>query len=288
MVDDDIASIFMAVAQDIEPNLAAVIAEATRQGRRRRARRRLAIACTASTSVVVVAVTATVAAHLALARAHGSPTAGPSGHRHAHVLKPKAHHTRRAVPQAHGPGMRPDRMLADLRKMLPANWTVTYINPLNSRGTLNINVDDGKGAVDLSLSMWRTDGPRTNPRWQLLTPQAQARALRLAELYCPNPMYKDEGKRPVGAVPKSCHRYVLPDGAPLMEEASEADFAGYYDFMVYLARPDGVTVNLDVGNGTLIGTPHLTRQGWPWIDRPIPPGSLRFWARIVLSPKWHL
>lgn len=288
MVDDDIVSIFATVGQDIEPNLGAVIAEATRQGRRRRARRRLAIACTASIAVVAVAVGATAAAHLALARVHSSPPIGRGGHRHAHVLKPKAHHIHRAVPQAHGPGMRPGQMLADLRKMLPPSWTVTYISPLNSRGDLNINVDDGKGAVDLSLSMWRTDGPSTNPDWGRYTPQAQAHALWLAELYCPNPMYKDEGKRPAGAVPKSCHRYVLPDGAPLMVEASEADFAGYYDFMVYLARPDGVTVNLDVGNGTLIGTPHLTKQGWPWIDRPIPPGSLKFWASIVRSSKWHL
>ena len=60
MVDDDIVAVFATVAQDIEPNLAAVIAEATRQGRRR-ARRRLAIACTASTSVVAVTVGATVA-----------------------------------------------------------------------------------------------------------------------------------------------------------------------------------------------------------------------------------
>lgn len=287
MVDDDIAAIFTTVAQDIEPNLAAVIAEATRQGRRRRARRRLAMACTASASVAAVAVAAAVGAHLAAAGVHETSPAGSGGHRHAHAQKAKPHHTRPAVPQAHGPGMRPDRMLADLRKMLPASWVVTYINPLNSRGTLDINVDDGKGAVDLTLSMWPTD-PSTSPDWGKYTPQAQAQALRLAKLYCPNPMYKDEGKRPAGAVPKSCHRYVLPDGAPLMEEASEADFAGYYDFMVYLARPDGVTVNLDVGNGTLIGTPHLTKQGWPWIDRPIPPGSLRFWAAIVLSSKWHL
>jgi hypothetical protein len=288
MVDDDIALIFSAVAQDIEPDMAVVIAEATRQGRRRRARRRLAITCSASASVVAVAVAATVAAHLASAKVHGSSPARPTGHRHAHVIKPKPRETRPAVPQAHGPGMRPGRMLADLRKMLPANWIVTYINPLNGRGTVNVNIDDGKGAVDLQLAMWRTDVPQKDRDWAYLSARQKRDAVRLAKLYCPSPPLKDEGERPAGALPIGCTRSVLSSGVIVMKEVTEADVAGYYDDAVYVARPDGVTVDLDVGNGTLIGTPHLTRQGWPWVDRPIPPGSLKFWASIAVSPKWHL
>jgi len=267
MVDDDIVAIFATVAQDIEPDLVAVIGEATRQGRRRRARRRLAIACTASASVVAVAVAATVAAHLASARVHGSPAVGPGGHHHSPALKPKAHHTRPPVPQAHGPGMRPGQMLAVLRKLLPPG-TITYVAPppFSERGPLELNFDDRKGAVDIIVSVAPTPDP----------------------LGCPNPPLSDEGKRPAGASPISCATSVLANGDVVMQEVTEADFAGYYDFAVYVDRPDGVTVSIDVGNGTLQGTPHLARQGWPWVDRAVPPGSLAFWETVVTSPKWHL
>jgi hypothetical protein len=112
--------------------------------------------------------------------------------------------------------------------------------------------------------------------------------LKLAELYCPNPPLKDEGRRPVGAPPISCARSVLPDGDIVMQEVTEADVAGYYDLAVYVARPDGLTVSIDVGNGTLEGTPHLAKQGWPWVDRAVPPGSLDLWQTVVQSPEWHL
>ena len=300
MVDDDIAAILATVAQDIEPDLAAVIGEATRQGRRRRARRRLAIACTAASSVVAVAVAATVAAHLASARVHGSPPAGPGGHRHLHALKPKALHTRPAVPQAHGPGMEPVQMLAVLRTLLPKG-DVTYVAPYYMRGWLELNFNDAdaKGAVDMIVAV---SGPETmqqlKAKMRYLPKRMRPSASQLRhdlkqankrdELYCPSPPLKDEGKRPVGAPPISCTRSVLPNGDIVMEEVTDADVAGYYDFAVYISRPDGVTVSVDVGNGTLEGRPHLARQGWPWVDRAVPPGSLALWETVVTSPKWHL
>jgi hypothetical protein len=297
MVDDDLTSIFTTVAQDIEPDLAAVIAEATRQGRRRRARRRLAIACTATASVVAVSVAATVGAHLVTGPFHGSSPAGPGGHRHTHLVKPKVHHTRPAAPQAHGPGMTPTQMLAVLRTLLPKG-EVTYVAPYYMRGWLEINFDDGKGAVDMIVSV---TGPETiqqlrakfrYPHVQKPSASQLTKDLKQAnkrdELNCPNPLYKDEGKRPVGAPPISCTRSVLPNGDIVMKLVTEADVAGYYDYAVYISRPDGVSVSIDAGNGTLEGTPHYAKLGWPWVDRAVPPGSLALWQTVVASPKWHL
>lgn len=292
MVDDDIASIFAAVARDIEPDLAVVIADATRQGLRRRARRRLAIVCAASASVVAVAVAATVAAHLASRTVHGAPPVGPGGRHHAHLAKPKAHHTRPPVPQAHGPGMMPTQMLAVLRTLLPPG-TITYVAsyPFSERGSLelNFNDSDGKGAVDIIISVAQTltaAGIEAQTH-NSITSQALSQQVRLAELYC-QPPSKDEGKRPVGAAPQSCTRSALPNGDVVLRLVTGADFAGYYNSDVYLNRPDGVTVSIAVANGTLQGTPHLTEQGWPWVDRAVPPGSLAFWETVVASPKWHL
>lgn len=280
MVDDDIATIFNTVAQDIAPDLGTVIAEATRQGRRRRARRRIALAVTAATSVVAIAVAATVAAHLASRTVHGSPPAGPAGHRHARPVKPKAHHhTPPAVPQAHGPGMKPSHMLAVLRKLLPPG-TITYVAgaPFSSRGSLELNFDDGNGAVDIMLNVDKTVVP----------PNVKPGEFTYKSLSCPHPLWTNEGTRPAGALPISCVRLRFADGAVERDAVMYADGAGFYGYDIYYTRPDGITVFIQVGNGTLVGVPHLTRAGWPYVDRARPPGSMALWRSVVESPKWHL
>lgn len=277
MVDDDIAAIFSAVAQDIEPDTAAVIAEATRQGRIRRARRRLAIALTASVCAVAIAVAATTAAQLTSRTVHGSAPAAP-GHRHPHAAKPKAHHHRPVVPQAHGPGMKPSQMLAVLRPMLPAGGAITYVDPSTSRGGLELNFNDGKGAVDIMLDAEKTFVP----------PNALPGKFTFKSLSCPHPLWTDEGKRPVGALPMSCVRVRFPGGAVERDAVMYADAAGFYGYDIYYTRPDGITVFIQVGNGTLEGTPHLTRAGWPYVDRATPPGTMALWRSVVESPKWHL
>lgn len=160
-------------------------------------------------------------------------------------------------------------MLAVLRTMLPAG-EVTYVDPTWPRGHLEINFNDGKGAVDIQLSVTPTNAVGSDP------------------LVCPNPPATDEGKRPAGALPISCTTVTLPNGDIIREGVTEADFAGYYDISLYMTRPDGVDVSIAVANGTLQGTPHEGKQGWPWIDRAVPPGSVDFWQRVILSPKWHL
>jgi hypothetical protein len=296
MVDEDIGAIFAAVAQDIEPDLAALVGEATSRGRRLRARRRLAIAVTASISVVAVAVAATVGAHLAGVSVRGSAPTGPGGHRHTRVLKPKAHHVRPEVALAHGPGMTVTQMLAVLRTLLPKG-NITYVAPYYMRGWLEINFDDGKGAADMIVDV---SGPQTMQELkskqgylhERLSAAQLRQELKIAdkrdELYCPNPLYKDEGKRPAGAPPISCTRSVLPNGDIVMKLVTDADAYSYYDYAVYISRPDHVTVSIDVGNGTLEGTPHYAGLGLPWVNRAVPPGSLALWERVVESPQWHL
>jgi hypothetical protein len=276
MVTDDLTTIFSDVAQQLEPDHAAMVSEAIRRGRRTRTRRRIAIALSAGAAVLLVAVAAALGSQLAGRSIRGTQPAthgeirGHHGHRNAKLgLKLRPHH-RKLVPQEHGPGMTAGSMLSVLRTLLPAGH-VTAVIPYEPHGGVEVNFNDadGKGAVDVSVGVYpSTEGP--------------------GNLGCPNPPLTDEGKRPAGAPPIGCTRSVLHNGEIVMKEYTEADVAGYFDLAVYVARPDGVTVSIDVGNGTLEGTPHEGRQYWPWVDRPVPPGSFKVWEKVVRSPKWHL
>jgi hypothetical protein len=270
MVTDDLTTVFSDVAQQLDPDLAAMINEAIRRGRRIKTRRRIAIAISAGATVLAIAAGATFGAQLAGWSAQGPKPTSHRGHR-VTKPKPKPHRSPPAarVPQEHGPGMTSTQLLAVLRTMLPAG-EITYVDPTWSRGDLEVNFSDGKGAVDIQLSVTPTNAVGSDP------------------LVCPNPPTKDEGKRPAGALPISCTTVTLHNGDIIREGVTEADFAGYYDISLYMTRPDGVDVSIAVANGTLQGTPHEGRQGWPWIDRAVPPGSVHFWQRVILSPKWHL
>lgn len=180
------------------------------------------------------------------------------------------HHTRQAtVPQAHGPGLTSTQMLAVLRPMLPAGGVITYVTPDSGRGGLEINFNDGKGAVDITLDVEKTVVP----------PDAQPGEFTFKSLSCPHPLWTDEGKRPAGALPISCVRFRFPGGAVERDAVMYADAAGFYGYDICYTRPDGITVFIQVGNGTLQGTPHLAREGWPYVDRP---GHLGRWRSGAL------
>ena len=59
-----------------------------------------------------------------------------------------------------------------------------------------------------------------------------------------------------------------------------ADSYGFYAYSIYDMRPDGVTVDIEVGNGIL--------HGLPQVDRARPPGSMPEWEAIAENPAWHL
>jgi hypothetical protein len=275
MVTDSLTTIFSDVAQQVEPDLAVMIDEAIRRGRRIKARRRIAIALSAGATVLAVVVPATLGSQLARWLSQGPQPASHHGHRPAklkHEPKPKPHHPPVAarVPQEHGPGMTGTEMLAVLRTLLSAG-EITYVDPTQPRGNLEINFDDGNGAVDIQLGVTPTSPSGIS-----------------APTDCPALPLKDEAKRPAGALPISCRTVTLANGDVIRRGVTVDDFAGYYDIALYMTRPDGVDVSIAVANGTLNGTPHEGKQGWPWVDRAVPPGSVDFWQRVILSPKWQL
>ncbi|HXS65430.1 MAG TPA: hypothetical protein VN767_21445 [Streptosporangiaceae bacterium] len=273
MVTDSLTTIFSDVAQQLEPDLTAMIDEAIRRGRRIKARRRIAIAVSAGATVLAIVVASTLGAQLTGLSIQGPQPTSHHGHRDAKPKpKPKPHHSPLAapVPPERDPGMSGAAMLAVLRTLLPAG-EVTYVDPTQPRGNLEINFDDGKGGVDIQLSVTPT-----------------VAEVGGSPLGCPDPPLTDEGKRPAGALPISCTTVTLRNGDIIRKGVTEADFAGFYDIELYMTRADGVDVSIAVANGTLNGTPHEGKQGWPWVDRAVPPGSVDFWQRVILSPKWHL
>jgi hypothetical protein len=303
MSNDDVAAMFDAVAREIDPDLSAVIRRAEQRGRRLRARRRAGIAMTVIASAAAVAVVATLGARLALGQVPGAVPAGPDHHRSpAHRSQPASHRP----PHAHGPGMTHHQLLAVLRSMLPADAVFTRIKggfPNDTPGGLEVNYNDGRGAADIMLMVTPTQKFGPPPAQPTAASSMPARARRemlrqereslrqyweLRGNLCPSPLWRDEGKRPAGALPISCVRRVLPDGSVERDAVSYADAAGFYGYLIEDRRPDGITVWLQVSNGTLAGSPHYTRAGWPYVDRARPPGSMGLWTAIVRSPRWHL
>jgi hypothetical protein len=67
---------------------------------------------------------------------------------------------------------------------------------------------------------------------------------------CPTP-YANESPRPAGAPPESCTRKTLSDGSLLINLVTGTDSWGFYEYTIDVVRPDGVTISLAVGNGTL-------------------------------------
>ena len=303
MSKDDIAGMFERVAREIEPDLTAVIGKAAQRGRRLRARRRLVMAMTAIVSAAAISVAASLGTRLAFRHVPGSVPAGPGDvGSQSPLIRPASQRPQ----QAHGPGMTHRQLLAVLRSMLPAGAAFSRIKggfPNDTPGGLEVNYNDGKGAVDISVTVAPTQkfGPPPSPgpvpsnlpaRAKREMRQQEHAALQqyweIRRNLCPSPLWRDEGQRPAGALPISCVRRVLADGSVERDAVSYADGAGFYGYLIEDRRPDGITVWLQVGNGTLAGSPHYSKAGWPYVDRARPPGSMALWTSIVESPQWHL
>jgi hypothetical protein len=303
MSKDDIAGMFERVTREIHPDLTAVIGKAEQRGRRLRARRRVAIVLTAIASATAISIAATLGTRLALRDVPGPLPAGPGqDSSQSHRIRPASHRPQ----EAHGPGMTHRQLFAVLRSMLPPGAVFSHIKggfPNDTPGGLELNYNDGKGAADISLTVAPTQkfGPPPSPgpippnlpaRAKREIQQQEHRALQqyweIRRNLCPSPLWRDDGQRPVGALPISCARRVLADGSVERDAVSYADAAGFYGYLIEDRRPDGITVWLQVGNGTLAGSPHYARPGWPYVDRARPPGSMALWTSVVDSPEWHL
>lgn len=70
----------------------------------------------------------------------------------------------------------------------------------------------------------------------------------------------------------------LPDGSIERDAVENADEYGFYGYSIYDQRPDGITVFIQVANGTN----HLR----PQVGRPRPPGSMAAWEAVAENPAW--
>jgi hypothetical protein len=272
--DDGMADLFHHVAGNLHPEVTMMVRRGERLGRRLRARRRAGIA--AGSTVAAAVAGAGLVAGMHHARPVLAPAlAGADDHRGAGgsaspgtgrgaAPSPQAPKARKATPRAgahEGVGMTPHQMLVTLRRLLPAGSVLSHVNPyFSTRGSLEVDYNDGQGAVDLIVSVFP---PGT-----------------ISQATCPNPPWTDEGPRPPGALPISCAIRTRPDGSVERDMVTYADVKSFYGYNIYDLRPDGVTVFIQVGNGI--------NHTWPQVDRARPPGSMAAWEAVVESPAWHV
>jgi hypothetical protein len=282
ITEDALADLFERAVKDLDPAVHALVIRAERRGRRRRIRRRAWLALGSGLGVVALAGTALAAgappAHPQAARLAAGATRGhagtehagtsharpkPPGHRPSHKPSGGSYPAGKVPALAPGYRMTTGRMLDVLRRLLPAGSTLSNVNPYYSvqDGTLEVDYNDGRGAVDLIIAVSPT-ATYTDP------------------LNCPKPLWTDEGMRPPGALPISCVMRTLPDGSIERDAVMYADSYGFYGYNIYDQRPDGVTVFIQVGNGI--------NHTLPQVDRARPPGSLAEWEAVVENPAWHL
>jgi hypothetical protein len=267
VTDEQIVELFDKVVRDINPQVGGIIRRAELLGRRRRARRRAAIAAGNAAAIAVVAgVSLVVGTHHAPLGPVRPVAGAAAGHRSARP-SPRASRAPSPSPSPSpspgaltGGGMTPAHMLVTLRGLLPAGSVLSDAFPGTARGDLEVDDNDGKGAVDLMIEVFP---PGT-----------------ISQVTCPDPLWTDEGPRPAGALPVSCAMRTLPGGGVERDAVMYNDSYGFYGYDIYDTRPDGVTVMIQVGNGTLHGLPN--------VDRATPPGSMAQWEAVVESPAWHV
>ncbi len=279
MIDEDaLSDLFERAVQDLDPAVQAIVAGAERRGRRLRARHRawLALGGGFAAAVTATALLAGVSlAHVGggVLVATGSRSHHPSTRQAGtgQVSATPSPSSSRPVRSTPGVGSVPmlapryempaAQMLRALRRLLPAGSTLGYVNPYATEpGSVEVDYNDGQGAVDFQIEV---------------APTAMFSPLR-----CPTPLWQDEGPRPPGALPISCAMRTLPDGSIERDAVYYADAYGFYAYSVYVNRPDGITVDVEVGNGII--------HTLPQVDRARPPGSMAEWEAVAENPVWQL
>ncbi len=189
LTDDEFSDLIQQFSQGLNPEVGDMVAQGERLGRRLRRRNRAAAAAGSALAVVVVAgkhwppryIThiRTIARGSRLVSGRPAPgRPGGAGPRPAAGPAPRqaAGH---APGKAAGPGMIGCQLMTTLRRLLPPGSVLTHVNPYSTtRGSLEVDYNDGRGAVDLTISVTRT--------WT-----------NLAEL--PASLWANEATRPAGA-----------------------------------------------------------------------------------------
>jgi len=279
MTDDGLAGLFERAVQDLDPGVPEIVGRAERLGRRMRTRRRmwalgscLALAALGAGTLAAappLARSPDTRATAGTTRAQARPKPARRGKQSGATsvspqptwVSPKSAAFRRVPAMPYQ--MPVPQMLRVLRKLLPAHATVSSVDLRSAQaGTLEIDYNDGHGAVDLQLSAF----PGTAYGWATPT--------------CPDPPPANKARRPRGALPVSCAIRKLPGGSVESDAVGGTDLFGFYDYEIYESRPDGTTVTIQVGNGTIRSRPH--------VDRARPPGSMAGWEAVADNPAWHV
>ena len=265
LTDDEIADLFERVSQGLSPEVGGMVANGERLGRRLRRRYRI---CSAVGSAFAVVAIAGLSLAAGIYHAHPDHSPGPAGSPGPASSAAADGSTATSSPgapgqhpvKATGPGMTRQQMLTTLRDLLPPGSVLSHVNPDATRGSLEVDYNDGRGAVDLMIDVSRS---WANP-----------------PLNCPHPLWTDEGTRPAGATAISFAMRVLADGSVERYAVMYADAFGFYGYGIYDERPDDVTVFVQVANGI--------NHTLPRVDRPRPPGSMAEWEALAENPAWHL
>ena len=276
--EDALSDLFERAVQDLDPAVQAIVAGAERRGRQLRTRHRVWQALGGGFVAALAATALLAGMSLAHARGGSLVAAGqPSHHPNTsyagagQVSATSSPSSSPTVTSTAGVGILPTlapryempvaRMLDALRRLLPAGSTLGYVNPYSTQpGTVEVDYNDGQGAVDFQISV--------------------APTATFDTLNCPTPLWYNEGPRPAGALPISCAMRTLPDGSIERDAVYYADAYGFYAYSVYINRPDGITVDVQVGNGII--------HTLPQVDRARPPGSMAEWEAVAENPVWQL
>lgn len=169
------------------------------------------------------------------------------------------------------------QIMGELRAMLPATSTISGIRDTSARmwntkaPGVEFNYNDGRGNADVQFGIYPPSFLQGSSVLDCAVPSA------------------DYGPRPPGAPPVSCARKTLSDGSLLIDLVTATDSWSFYGYQIDVVRPDGVTISLAVGNGTLDpGQPGSNGPVTPAVTRAAPPGSFSKWNAIAESPVWHL
>jgi hypothetical protein len=291
MTEEEIAGLFERVARDLDvPGVEALVGGAARSGRRLRQRH---LASLAAGSVLAAGAIVVVGTTWVVPRLTGAP--GPAGAvtpgSPASATAVASTHTSSAPPRTASASVLPVRItgtaaaspkeamtatqiMADLRAMLPATSTFSDIQDTSAKiwnkeaPAVEFNYNDGKGEADVQFGIY---GPSS---------------LLQDVLDCSVPT-ANASPRPPGAPPVSCAKKTLPGGSQVVDVVTATDNWGFYDYEIDVVRPDGVTISLAIGNGTLPSKPVSNGIATPAVTRAVPPGSFAQWNAIAESPVWH-
>lgn len=256
----------------------AILRGGERLGTRLHRRRRNRIAL--GTAAAVVALGAGTVTAIA---AVGSPshTTGAAASRATTVPTPKASPTPTPTPPVtHQRPATYQDLMATFAKLVPTGVTVSLdpTTPLSLQTTkfTNLQMDDGHGAAVVFVSVTGPVGGATG------SATGSADVFDTGSAKCPTDWSgADEAPRPAGALPAGCKSENLPNGDVLLNVVTGDDGYGYYDIEVTLARRDGVTVTVTIGNGVLGTKPPVT------VTRARPPLSVTQVDELVRSPLWQ-